>query len=152
MVSHKRFEFGLFIEFRKQKGVNYLRQINYYPAGLARNQPGEMPDRWQYPGHLSDMQRLTVLENSPAALTSYLFTLSGASYSNASYIRFRNLFFSYSFQKDKLKRTGLRQLKVYLQMQNIFTLTSFKQSDPEIQSFYSYSLPRTVIAGLQLQL
>lgn len=152
MVSHKRSEFGLFIEFRKQKGVNYLRQINYYPAGLARNQPREMPDHWQYPGHLSDMQRLTVLENSPAALTSYLFTLSGASYSNASYIRFRNFFFSYSFQKDKLKRTGLRQLKIYLQMQNILTLTSFKQSDPEIQSFYSYSLPRTVIAGLQLQL
>ncbi|MGN6294972.1 MAG: SusC/RagA family TonB-linked outer membrane protein [Chitinophagaceae bacterium] len=152
MVSHKRFDFGLFIEFREQQGANYLRQINHYPAGLARNQPREMPDHWQYPGHLSDMQRLTVLENSPAALTAYLFTLSGASYSNASYIRFRNLFFSYSFKKDDLKRTGLRQLKIYLQMQNIFTLTSFKQSDPEIQSFYSYSLPRTVVAGLQLQL
>jgi len=151
-VSHKRLELGLFIEFRKQQGANYLQQMNHYPAGLSVNQSREIRDHWQYPGHRSGIQRLTVLENSPATLAAFLLTLSDASYSNASYIRFRNFFISYSLKEDHLKRAGLRKLKIYLQMQNIFTLSSFKLTDPEIQSFYSYSLPRTVIAGLQVQL
>lgn len=151
-VSHKRFELGLFIEFRKQQGENYLGQIHHYPAGLSGNHPREILDHWQYPGHRSAMQRLTALENSPAKLSAYLFTLSDASYSNASYIRFSNFFFSYSFKKEQLKNAGLRQFKIYFQMQNIFAFTSFKLTDPEIQSFYSYPLTRTIIAGLQVQL
>lgn len=151
-VSYKRFEFGLFIEFRKQQGANYLQQVNHHLAGLSKNQLHEMLDHWRYPGDKSRLQRLTTLENSPAKSAAYLFTLSDASFDNASYIRLKNIFFSYSFKEGYLKRAGLRKLRIYLQMQNIFTLTSFKLTDPEVQSFYSYPPRRTIIAGLQIQL
>lgn len=151
-VSYKRFECGLFFEFKKQQGANYLQQVNHYPAGLPKNQLYEMPDHWQYPGHRSGLQRLTTQENSPATSTAYLFTLSDASFSNASYVRLRNILFSYSLKGRYLKRAGLNNFKIYLQLQNVLTFTSFKFSDPEVQSFYSYPLPKTIIAGLQVQL
>lgn len=151
-ISYKRFEFGLFIEFRKQQGANYLQQVNHHLSGLSRNQYHKMSDHWQYPGDRSKLQRLTALENSPAESAAYLFTLSDASFDNASYIRLRSIFFSYSLKEKHLKRAGLRKLRIYLQMQNIFTLTSFRLTDPEVQSFYSYPPQRTIIAGLQVQL
>jgi TonB-linked SusC/RagA family outer membrane protein len=149
-ISYKKLEVAMFIEFRKQNGVNYLQQTNSHIPGIF-NQPRDILNHWQYPGDRKTWQRLTI-GGSAAHIAALTLTQSDASYSDASYIRFKNLLISYSLEERKVKRIGLNSVKIYLQAQNIFTATSFKQTDPEVQSFYSYPLQRSFSIGLLMQL
>lgn len=148
---YKNFELDILVEFRKQNSPNYLHHLNNNIAGM-RNQPLGMPDHWQYPGDRSILQRLTAIPTSTGYITSLILAQSDAVYSNASYLRFKDLSISYSPAGKSLKRMGLSKMKIHLQIKNLFTATSFKQIDPEIQSFYSYPLQRSFSMGVLLQL
>lgn len=68
---------------------------------------------------------------------------------NGSYIKLKNLQFGYTLPKnitDKLKMTNMR---VYLQGQNLFTITKYNGADPEGLG-YPYPLPRMFTFGFNL--
>ncbi|OJX92465.1 MAG: SusC/RagA family protein [Paludibacter sp. 47-17] len=51
---------------------------------------------------------------------------------DGSYLRLKNLIVGYTFQPSVLKRLHLTNLRVYANVQNLFTLTSYSGFDPEI--------------------
>ena len=68
---------------------------------------------------------------------------------NGSYIKLKNLQFGYTLPKnitDKLKMTNMR---IYLQGQDLFTITKYKGADPEGLG-YPYPLPRMFTFGFNL--
>ena len=50
------------------------------------------------------------------------------------YLRLKNLSFGYSLPADVLKRIGIDRLRIYVQAQNLFTITKYTGLDPEIST------------------
>ncbi|MBS1655582.1 MAG: TonB-dependent receptor, partial [Bacteroidetes bacterium] len=148
----KNFEISLFLEFRKQTGLNYLStQLYNVPGYDFRNQPQIVWNRWQQAGDQKSIQRFTANYSSDAytKAASYLGD-SEAIYGDASFIRCKNLLISWSVPKERLKKIGAQVLRFNVAFQNLFTLTHYLGADPENQNLYALPPLRTMTAGLQL--
>ena len=68
---------------------------------------------------------------------------------NGSFLRLKTLTLGYTLPqafRDKLK---LQNARIYLQAQNVFTVTAYKGADPEGLG-YPYALPRQLTFGIQI--
>ena len=148
----KACQLDFFLDYRRQQGLNYRAsmQSSFIP-GLPFNQPQLILNRWQRPGDTGPEQRFTAVPGSEAfiAAASYLAT-SDAVYSDASFIRLRNLSFSWQLPDRLLQRRRLQTARLFFQGQNLLTLTRYKGSDPETQNLYVLPPLKTLTAGLQL--
>ncbi|HRO46749.1 SusC/RagA family TonB-linked outer membrane protein [Agriterribacter sp.] len=149
-ISYKSFSIQVFINFRKQWGANYLQQINNYPPGsLQINQPSEVMKRWQNPGDITSIQKFTSRSSGNAtSIAANRFTNSSGAYSDASFIRLKTVSISYGLPKTILSRFHMQQVQMYMQSQNLVTITGFKGNDPETQSFYGIPPLCTIVIGL----
>ena len=50
---------------------------------------------------------------------------------DASFLRLKNLVLGYSLPKELLKKAGIQNLRLYLQAENILTITGYTGLDPE---------------------
>jgi TonB-linked SusC/RagA family outer membrane protein len=152
-VSYKGLQLEVFFEFKKQTGKNYLDRLASYVPGTLYNQPVIVLKRWQQPGNQTDVQKFTYNGASAAAAAS--ITRLGNSdgvYSDASYVRLKNVSISYSLPANWMSKLHIENSRVYLQAQNLATFTSYKGSDPETQNFNRLPTLRTIVAGIQLSL
>jgi hypothetical protein len=69
---------------------------------------------------------------------------------NASYLRLKNLTFSYNLPQSISKKFFVENLKVYTSMDNLFTITSFPGWDPEIVSGVGYPSLRQMSLGVNV--
>lgn len=90
------------------------------------------------------------------------FRVSDAYVEDGSYIRLQNVALSYTLPRAWLKATFLSNVKVYCNVQNLFTITKYDGFDPEVGSLrgtallngvdYSrYPSPRIYTVGLNVQ-
>ena len=88
--------------------------------------------------------------NAYAAL-AYYAQYSDFVYSDASYIRLKNLSLSYTLPDELQKRMHLHNFRVYVQGQNLLTITKYLGYDPESQGA---NLPPIKVwtIGLQISL
>ena len=78
-------------------------------------------DRWKQPGDITDIPRYGV---TPQIDSRFL--------EDASFLRLKNLSLGYSFPEQLLAKTKvLSRAKIYMQAQNLFTITDFSGMDPE---------------------
>jgi TonB-dependent starch-binding outer membrane protein SusC len=150
--SYKGFSLDIFLEFRKQSGFNYLSSINS-PFGYMFNVPVDALNTWKQPGDHAAYQKLTsqsysAVAGSAASVFSY-FHGSSATYSDASYLRFKTLGLSYALSNAVLKKAKMNSCKVFVNAQNLFIITKYKGNDPETQNYYGTPPMRTVAGGLQ---
>jgi len=75
------------------------------------------------------------------------YVQSDAVLSDGAYLRFKNVAFSYTFKDTWIKHLKMSSARLYLQGQNLFTLTKFKGYDPESPASNIPPL-RTIIAGV----
>jgi TonB-linked SusC/RagA family outer membrane protein len=142
------FHLDVLLQVINQLGMNYLRFFSM-PGNVSSktpNQPIEIVGRWQKPGDKANVQRYGVVD--PATTGFNNLALSDAAFSDASFIRVKNIAFFYDLPKPWLKKAGLETARFYLQCQNLFTITKYRGLDPESQGL---SLPplRTVTGGIQ---
>ncbi len=72
---------------------------------------------------------------------------------NGSYLRLKNLQIGYNFNKNVIGKIGLSKLRIYAQMSNVFTISSYKGYDPEVGSgvdYGNYPQARTLLFGMNL--
>ena len=80
---------------------------------------------------------------------------------DGSYLRIQNVAISYHVPQKILKKAHIASAKVYFNVQNLYTFTSYKGYDPEIGAFNQstlrqnidmgrYPTPRTYTIGLNL--
>jgi TonB-linked SusC/RagA family outer membrane protein len=150
IVSFHGFELAFFIEFRKQTGFNYMRNLTASPAGTMRNQPVIVLDHWQSPGDQTSVQKYTATVGTPA-YTAGSTNLNGsdAIYGNASFIRVKNIAVSYQFPSRWLESMHMSEGRVFMQAQNLFTISGYKGADPENQNLFVLPPLRTVAVGIQ---
>ena len=147
---YKRIQFDLYFQFVKQQSPSFFNFGNpNNPPGIANNnQPNTILNRWRKIGDNKDIQRY----NSDGSIyTQWLDAefSSDASYSDASYIRLKNLSFSYSLPEALIQKTGLKSFKINVLVQNFLTFTKYKGIDPETQAA---NLPplKIIVFGLHI--
>jgi hypothetical protein len=152
--SWKGLELDVFLEYKRQLGTNYLYALYGSSApGNLQNQPTFVMSRWQKPGDIATIQQFTTTTTTAAYGIIGSTRISNIVYSNASYVRVKNLALSYRLPKNWLSGIKMKQCRVYLQAQNLFTFYKVKGIDPEVAVF-SNSVPmlRTLTAGFQVGL
>lgn len=138
-VRYKKFQLDLLFQFVNQLNRNASSQ--YTSPGDFSNQPTSALGSWQQPGDIVSTQIYTSGLNSDALNANDQFVNSDAGISDASYIRLKNIALSYSLP-DALKGV---QCKLSVQAQNLFTITPYKDGDPEFRSF-NYLPPLRIIS------
>lgn len=149
-VSYKNFQLDVFFNFRKQTGKSYTAGYGYSPPGQQVNVPVEMNDFWVKPGDHATFQRLTQSYSSEAYLASINYATSSGIYTDASYIRLANAALSYTLPATWAKKAHMSMARVYVNGQNLFTITGYKVGDPETQDLAVTPPLRTVACGIQL--
>ncbi|MBQ8672744.1 MAG: TonB-dependent receptor [Bacteroides sp.] len=66
---------------------------------------------------------------------------------DASYIRLQNLSIGYTFPKKLISKINLNNLRVYANIQNVFTLSKYDGLDPEVGAMYGDALMTGVDYG-----
>ncbi|WP_311953773.1 TonB-dependent receptor [Mucilaginibacter terrae] len=143
-ITYKRFNLDFTFQFVKQKGRNLLPST-FNPPGFMTNAAADVVEQYLA---LGSIQRLATTSFG-AAYTGYSnYSFSDATVVDASFIRMKNASLSYSLPADWLKKISAQSLRIFVQGQNLFTITGYKGFDPESQSVATPPL-RTIVAGLQ---
>ncbi|GAA4317241.1 TonB-dependent receptor [Compostibacter hankyongensis] len=150
-LSLGSFSIDLFFQFVKQQSrinprlYSIASQSNVLQYGL---------NRWKEPGDITNVQKPTATYGTPAFAAMQNLTNSSAGLIDGSYIRCKNVSLRYLISKPLLKKLHLKQAMIYLQMQNIFTLSDpeFSGLDPETVNGISASVPqmKSYVLGIQL--
>jgi TonB-linked SusC/RagA family outer membrane protein len=147
-VDFKGLQLDVFFQFIKQAGWNYL-YTGTLPGSMS-NQPTEVLNRWQKNGDITDVQKLTRNFGSAAATSYFNVIQSDYTISDASFIRLKNLSLSYQLPLKWSQKYKSSLTRVYVQTQNLITITNYLGMDPE-QPFVQNLPPlKTVAFGIQL--
>lgn len=150
----KKVELDVFIDFKKQTGINYLYSIynNFRIPGFVANQPKYVLDRWQKPGDVSEIQKFTTITFNDVFTAKQTFLYSNGVYSNASFMRLKTLSLSWQLPVTIFKIIKTYGSKIFITGQNLFTISNYKGTDPEIQNYYALPLLRTIAVGINVNL
>jgi len=140
-VRYKNFDLSAFMTFSYgnyvlDEGERYLS----YLTG-SNNLRETALNRWTPQHTAADYPRL--LYNDPIAGSNTTRFLH-----DASYLRMKNVTLGYSFKNYIKKIRFLKDARLYISAQNLFTLTRFKGWDPEVSGNYSSSLDRNLNQGI----
>ncbi len=72
-------------------------------------------------------------------------------YYDASFIRLKDISLSYSFPRKWINGIRLTEAKVFLNLRDLYTFTSYPGDDPEVLQSYRYPVPRTFLVGLNVK-
>jgi len=147
-LTYKNLELDFLFQFVKQLGVNF-NAIGVLP-GSANNIPVANLDRWQEPGDIAAAVQLYTTGFNAAANAAFSnnYVQSDAAYTNASYLRLKNLSLGYTLPKKWFHNINC---KLYVQGQNLLTITKFAGADPENQTQGKLPPLRIITLGVQVK-
>jgi TonB-dependent starch-binding outer membrane protein SusC len=145
--TYNGFQLDIFVQFVNQLGRNYQYALENPPGVYNTNQPTDVLSRWTKAGDVTAIQRFTTNQ-----FNSYgQFQYSDGVIVNASFVRLKNLALSYTLPNKWMGKSFVQNVRVYLQCQNLLTITNYPGLDPETGGL---TLPplRMVTAGVQVNL
>lgn len=171
-LSYKNFDFNFFIFFTKGNSVLNMQDF-FMVHGGTQASIGFLPrqlDRWQKPGDVTDIPRMTTFRDDPTANNSSannyvgnVASLSSRYLQDASFIRLKNVSFGYNLPSATAEKIGFKKVRAYAQLSNVFTITNYNGLDPEVSATggnqntagYDWATtpqPRTFQLGVQVTL
>jgi TonB-linked SusC/RagA family outer membrane protein len=147
--TYKGFELYFLFQFVKQKGANYFFGTGTSP-GQRSNQPTTVLDRWQKVGDEKPIQKYSTGGNPNPSTALGAAMGSDNAFSDASYIRLKNLSLSWNFPKSWIKKSIITNGRFYAQGQNLLTMTDYLGLDPETRSLTSLPPLRVITVGIQV--
>ncbi len=147
-LSYKGFSLDFFLQFTKQTAKSYVPQGP--PGQSMSNWTTDALRRWQKPGDVTDIPKATA-SFGPAYSTYFNYTNSPDVFGDASFIRLKTLALGYALPAATVQSWHLQGLRVYVQGQNLFTLTRYNGFDPEVPL---WALPpqRVLTGGVQVSI
>ena len=158
IVSYKGFDLTLLFNFSLGNKI-----LNFTKAGLINmgtdiqsNQLRDALRRWQKPGDITDIPRYEFGNTSNTLHSNRLLE-------DGSYLRLKNLSIGYSIPARFISKYKLTKLRVYATATNLWTLTKYSGSDPEVSTldgstsaagidFYTLPQVRTIAGGISIGL
>ncbi|AEW00434.1 TonB-dependent receptor plug [Niastella koreensis GR20-10] len=128
--TYKSFSLDFLVTVTKRMGTNYLA-FQSYPLGWFNvNYPKDIADRrWMKEGDITDVPKASA--GLAALLSQGQFTNSTGAYSDATYARLQNLSITYRLPAKLIQRARMAGLSVYAAGQNLYTISKYKNLDPE---------------------
>lgn len=136
-ITYKNFELDFFFQYQKQIGKNpkYLNDQlpGFYSGLIPQNWLVEiLENRWRKDGDVATVQKFTTIPG--VANTAYLNALASTDgWVDASFLRLKNVSLSYRLPEAWMKSMRLQSVRIYVQGQNLLTITDYKGMDPESQ-------------------
>jgi len=153
--TYKHFSLFVFCQFSSGNAPNYLASIygSTVPGELTNEPSAILNNYWKTTGDHAMLQRLSSSYNSSAfSSASYDFAYSSGVYSNDTYLRVKTVSLSYALPDAFLRKVHIQGGNIYVNAQNLLTITNFKVGDPEQPySFPTFPLQRIVAFGLNLK-
>jgi TonB-linked SusC/RagA family outer membrane protein len=147
-LNYKGFQLDFLVQFTKQRGRHPIYASSITPGGIA-NFSGLVADRWQSQGDDAAYQKYTQQAGGEASNAAFLMSNSDRAFTDASFIRLRNASLSYTFSNSLVQKFNCQKLRVFVQGQNLFTVTDFP-GDPETQSQLALPPLRMITTGFQI--
>jgi len=119
--------------------LQFVEGVDVYNNTLAFNQNVSAPwglstavlRRWQKPGDVTDIPKAS-------QQNSLDFTNENSRWlSDGSYLRLKNVTLAYNLPSEIVSKIKLRSARIYVQGQNLWTLTNYNGGDPEVSTFGS---------------
>lgn len=159
-MAYKNFDLTVFLQGVYGNDIfNYTRYFSDF-FGLSYSYGPRMLDSW------TPENRNAVLPKLNPNTASYESQTSSYYLEKGSYLRAKNVQLGYTFPGKMLNKIGIDRLHVYVQAQNLFTITKYDGLDPEVNlADYGagsdrdigvdraiYPIARTFLVGIQLGL
>ena len=143
-LAYKQWDFSFLFQFVGKRQKNYNGSMSR--PGSMYNQPAEVLDVWSTDNPHGQYMPYSSGTNSQINRLHGYFKNSTAAIGDASFIRLKNIQFSYRLQVNSY----LQDVRFYLQGQNLLTITDYFGLDPEFT--LSGFLPplKTWAFGIQL--
>ncbi len=156
-LSIKTFTLSFLAQFVKQLGSGPIMFNNATTAGPGvyssgrSNQPKTVLNRWTQKGDNASIRKYSTNLITSLTKDGYIKN-SDANYSDASFVRLKNVSVSWQFPKTITKVLKLTNGSFYINGQNLITLTSFEGVDPESQTVYALPPLRVITFGIKIGL
>lgn len=125
-LSYKNFDLSFF--FQGVHGNKIWNSVRVEHEGMEStyNQFRTTLGRWDGEGSSYDMPRAIYADpnRNNRASTRWL--------EDGSYIKLKNVMLGYRFKQDFLKRIGVSSVRLYMSVDNLFTITDYSGLDPEV--------------------
>lgn len=147
-LSYRNLQLDFFFQFKKQEGENFI-PFSAKPGLTNTNQRVSVFNRWQQPGDTGPTQiySQSSVANRDANTAFNNYRNSDATVTDASFIRLRNVSLTYTVPKKIVK--GM-DANIYLQGQNLLTITNYDGFDPEQRNQNNLPPLRQLTLGLNL--
>ncbi|SFS55307.1 TonB-linked outer membrane protein, SusC/RagA family [Zhouia amylolytica] len=143
---YKNLSLEVFFQFKKQKAYNFYR--SYPTPGYNYNMPVELYDRWRNEGDDASIQRATFGQFPGVWEAGQRQSDSNKAVSDSSFLRMRNVTLSYQLPGSLSK---VMDVTLYVQGQNLLTITNYDGPDPEQPRNYILPPLRQITLGGQLR-
>ncbi len=154
--SYKNFSLNVFLQFCYGNDIySHLNNMRNWVFAY-NNVSTDALNRWREQGDVTDYP--APVRNDPKR-NEYL-RVSDRWIEDGSYMRLKNVTFSYTIPKAITSRAGISRLRAYVTGENLLTFTHYTGYDPEVNSYSglqvgvdegSYPQSRTVVFGLNLE-
>ncbi|MEX6688255.1 TonB-dependent receptor [Danxiaibacter flavus] len=138
-ISWKKFDLSFLLQGSYgNKIFNQYQQLLEKPT-LSLNASATLLDRWSASNPNGTVPRAT---NSPVPQIIDRYVEDG------SYLRLKNISLGYSLPQSVLSRIRIKQVRVYVSAQNLFTITSYTGFDPEVNFYDGDNTKQGIDMGL----
>jgi hypothetical protein len=143
--SYKNFDLTVFLSgVYGNDVVNYARRFMSNPY---RNTSNLFPEALDYaqldlidPNGPNDYRNVQIVGGDPYAprmprsstTANYDYVFSDRFVEDGSYLRIQNVSLGYTFPARMMQKIGIEGLKLYVNLQNLYTFTKYKGFDPEV--------------------
>ncbi|MEJ7812491.1 MAG: SusC/RagA family TonB-linked outer membrane protein [Gemmatimonadaceae bacterium] len=153
--SFRSFDVRAFAQFSKGNGIfNMMRIFTDDGACSYDNKTSNVLRRWQKPGDVTDMPRMSYDCKSGANLISSRFIEDG------SYLRIGEVTLGYRLPARWSAALRMESARLYVSGRNLHTFTNYSGYNPDVNSagsdanvvmgtdYYAYPIPRTYTIGI----
>jgi TonB-linked SusC/RagA family outer membrane protein len=151
-VQYKGWQLDMSWEVRKQRASSYLYSIySFYPPGTQLiNQPEMVLHRWPECNEQCALQQFGTGANDITKDAINRFLGSDGYIKDASFARLKNIELSWQLPVHWRKNIAMKHCRLYLQAQNLLTITPYNGFDPETRNISTLPPLRTVAVGIDL--
>lgn len=154
-LTYKGFDLMFFLQYSYgNEQLNWNKFFQEHGGTRSTNYSISQLDRWQQPGDVTMVPRLTS-SNYASDLRPSRFLEDG------SYMRLKNITLGYKLPTTFAQKIKMSSARIYVSGQNLLTFTKYTGLDPELTAtasdpltqgieFYSMPQPRTVMAGINV--
>jgi len=147
-IVYKGFTLDFFIQYVRQCSYNWINSFPVGPGFANYNVPTIALGRWRAPGDLTAIQRSSTTFDNFNSFN--LERQSDGILTDGSFLRLKNVSLSYQLNSSLKRRMHFQNARLYIQGQNLFTITNYYGQDPETAGRFGVPPIRMITGGFQV--